>query len=98
MKKKLENIIDTLRELTPTLQKQFAVETIELFGSYSRMENNSKSDLDLLVTFSKTPGLIKFIALENFLTDEIGIKVDLVMKNSLRPGLRNSILNSSLPI
>lgn len=98
MKKKLENIIDTLRGLNPTLQKQFAVETIELFGSYSRMENNSKSDLDLLVTFSKTPGLQKFIALENFLTDEIGIKVDLVMKNSLKPRLRNSILNSSLPI
>lgn len=98
MKKKLENIIDILRELNPTLQKHFAVETIELFGSYGRMENNSKSDLDLLVTFSKTPGLLKFIALENFLTDEIGIKVDLVMKNSIKPRLRNSILNSSLPI
>ena len=98
MKKKLENIIDTLRELNPTLQKQFAVETIELFGSYSRKENNSKSDLDLLVTFSKTPSLLKFIALENFLTDKIGVQVDLVMKDSLKPQLRSAILNSSFLI
>jgi len=46
----------------------------------------------LLVTFSKTPGLLEFIRLENELTDTLGIKVDIVMKDSLKPGLKDYIL------
>ena len=32
-------------------------------------------------------GLLKFIALENYLHDPLGIKVDLVEKQALKPGL-----------
>lgn len=98
MKKNLNQIFQAIRELTPTLQKEYNVSTLEVFGSYIRKSQKRNSDLDLLVTFSKTPNLIKFIELENFLSDRIGIKVDLVMKDSIRPRLRKSILNSSIPV
>jgi len=98
MGKNLDQILQIIRSLLPTLQKEFNVRTLEIFGSYIRKDQKPKSDLDLLVMFSKTPTLIQFIELENFLSDRIGIKVDLVMKDSIRPRLRNSILNSAIPV
>ncbi|MHB8905917.1 MAG: nucleotidyltransferase family protein [Melioribacteraceae bacterium] len=98
MEKNLDQILQIIRLLLPTLQKEFNVRTLEIFGSYIRKDQKPKSDLDLLVMFSKTPTLIQFIELENFLSDKIGIKVDLVMKDSIRPRLRNSILNGAIPV
>jgi predicted nucleotidyltransferase len=96
MKNNLTNIITKLRQELPYVQKEFDVDEIELFGSYLRQEQNSKSDLDLLVTFKITPGLIKFLKLENYLSDILKIKVDLVLKDSIKPVLRNQILNNTL--
>ncbi|MCL4551399.1 MAG: nucleotidyltransferase family protein [Bacteroidetes bacterium] len=98
MKKDLNKILTILRGVTPFLRKEFNVESIEVFGSYIRKEQNLKSDLDLLVTFSKTPSLLKFVELENFLSDKIGIKVDLVMKNTVKPGLKHSILSHTISV
>jgi len=98
MNKRLSNIVDKIRDLTPTLKKQYGVKDIELFGSYVHGVSNSKSDLDVLVTFSRTPGLIKFITLKNFLSDRIGIEVDLVMKESLKPQLKKYIVNNTLSV
>ena len=98
MNKDLKKILTTLRSLKPYLSKTYKVKEIEVFGSYIRKEQRKNSDLDLLVTFSKTPGLLEFIKLENYLSDMLGIKVDLVMKDSLKPRLRPYILNEVVAI
>lgn len=98
MKRNLNEILLIIRALMPTLKQEFNVRTLEIFGSYIKKDQKQNSDLDLMVTFSKTPTLIKFIELENFLSDRIGIKVDLVMKDSIRPRLRSSILNDAIPV
>lgn len=98
MKNNLTDIIIKLRQELPYVQKEFDVDEIELFGSYLRQEQNSKSDLDLLVTFKITPGLFKFLKLENYLSDILKIKVDLVLKDSIKPVLRNQILNHTLRV
>jgi len=98
MQKKLVNIKNKLRATIPKLSEEFNVKTVEIFGSYSKDEQTQKSDIDLLVTFSITPSLLKFIALENNLSDLLNIKVDLVMKNSIKPRLSESILNESIQI
>ena len=61
----IDNIELALRESAPYLKSAYDVETIGIFGSFVRGEQNSKSDLDLLVTFIRKPGLFKFISLEN---------------------------------
>ena len=63
-----------------------------VFGSYVRDEQSSDSDLDLLVTFSETPGLLQLIQMENYLSDLFELKVDLVMKTSLKPRLSQQVL------
>ncbi|APH38571.1 nucleotidyltransferase family protein [Methanohalophilus halophilus] len=82
-----------LREMLPQLKDQYNVKYIGLFGSYIRGEQTPESDLDILVEFSKTPTLLQFIDLENHLSDNLGIKVDLVMKDSLKPNIGKHILS-----
>ena len=94
----LEKLLIKLREVFPSLKKQYHVRTMEVFGSYVRGEERPDSDLDLLVTFDETPTLFQFVALENTISDLLGIQVDLVMKDSLKPTLEKYILEEAQPI
>ncbi len=92
MKKDLKNISSVLRKELPKLKSEFKVSTLEIFGSYVRNEQNSKSDLDILVTYSKAPDLLQFIELENYLSDLFELKVDLVMRSALKPNIGKRII------
>jgi predicted nucleotidyltransferase len=96
--KTLEEIKTQLEELKPTLKKRYEVETIGIFGSYSRSEQTKKSDADILVVFSKNAhvGFFKFLELEEFLTRKLGVKVDLVTKNALKPTMKDQILQETV--
>ena len=65
-----------------------------LFGSTARGEADSKSDIDLLVEFSKTPSLLKHVGIEYELSESIfnNRKVDLITKKSLNKYIAPSIL------
>jgi len=67
--KTLDEIKAQLQELKPILKQRYQVETIGIFGSYSRKEQNSKSDIDILVTFIEPNDidLIDFIEIRQFL-------------------------------
>jgi uncharacterized protein len=94
----LEKILEVLRQQIPTLTARYSVETLEVFGSYVRSEQKQDSDLDILVTFREVPSLLTFIAIENYLTDLLGVKVDLVMKDSLKPKIGQQILREAIPV
>ena len=94
--KDLEEIKRKLAELKPVLREKFKVESIGLFGSYVRGEQKGESDLDVLVEFSEPIGLFKFIELEGFLSDELGTKVDLVMKKTLKKRIKERIINEAI--
>lgn len=81
-----------LYEMLPDLKMDYNISYIGLFGSYVRGENTPESDLDVLVEFSRTPTIFRFLHLENYLSDSLGIKVDLVMKNALKPNIGKYIL------
>jgi len=73
-KRSLETLLKELRQQLPTLAERCGVETLKVFGSYVRAEQKADSDLDLLVTFQKAPSLLTFIAIENYLSDELGAR------------------------
>ncbi len=95
MNNKLNNILLKLREELPLLRTQYYVTSLEVFGSYVRNEQTPKSDLDILVTFSKAPSLFKFIELEDLLSGLLGVKVDLVMKSSLKTNIGRRIISEA---
>lgn len=95
----------TTREIKKILQKnkklleeKYRVKKIGIFGSYMRKETNKKSDIDILVEFSETPDIFKFIDLENFLRKLLDIKVDLVTKEALKPLIKKEILKETVYI
>jgi uncharacterized protein len=92
--KTLEEIKQQLESLKPTLSERYGVETIGVFGSYTRGDQTRKSDIDILVTFKKEahPGLFEFLDLEEVLAKKLGTKVDLVSKNALKPYIGKRIL------
>jgi hypothetical protein len=86
-----------LKAIKPELESRFKVSSIGYFGSYARGTQNQQSDLDLLVEFSQPVGW-EFFTLENYLEHLLGLKVDLVTRNSLKEQIKDSILNQVLYI
>ncbi len=93
-----EKITNRLREDMPYLKDRYNVRSLGLFGSYMRGEQQSGSDVDILVEFEESPSLLGFMALERHLSELIGRKVDLVMKSALKPGIGERILEEVVSI
>jgi predicted nucleotidyltransferase len=89
---------DLLRQQKPTLADRYGVLELALFGSRVRGDQTDASDLDVLVSFSRAPTLLQFICLEQELTDLLGVKVDLVMRESLRPQVRERVLQELVAV
>ena len=96
--RRLDEYLSKLRQHRPELEARFGVRSLGVFGSHVRNEDRQGSDLDVLVSFEKTPGLLSFLALENHLADLLGVKVDLVMEDSLKPGIGERILRERVPV
>ena len=96
--KTIKEITSTLETLKPTLSERYGVETIGVFGSYTRGEQTKKSDIDILVTFrQEVPvGFFKFLELEEFLSKKLGAKVDLVTKDALKPFIKDRVLRETV--
>jgi predicted nucleotidyltransferase len=74
------------------LKEEYKVKTIGIFGSYARGEQKETSDIDILVEFYETPSLLDFIGLEQYLSDLLNIKVDLVSSKSIHPLIKDYIM------
>jgi hypothetical protein len=96
--KNINEIKSQLIELKPFLFEKYKVKEIGIFGSYAKGISHQKSDLDILVSFEQPPDLFTFIELKNFLSERLKIKVDLVMKNVLKPNIGKKILEKVMYI
>ena len=90
--KTLNEIQELLHQYKPMIQEKYKVRELGIFGSYVRGEQNEESDVDVLIDYEEAPSLLQLIDLENFLTEHLGIKVEVVTKNGLKPKRRERIL------
>lgn len=76
------------------------MKSIGIFGSYIRGEEKKESDLDILVEFEESAdlSLLGFVRLENRLSEELGVKVDLVEKGTLKPRIGKRVLEEVVSI
>jgi len=72
--------------------RQNDVSMVGVFGSTARGEAKKKSDIDLIVRFSKRKSLLALVRLERELTEALGKKVDLLTEAALSPYLHEQIL------
>lgn len=87
-----------LRGQLPTLAERYGVRRLSLFGSYVRGEEGPDSDLDILVEFAHPPTLFEFVRIEQELQALLGVKVDLVMREGLKPRIGEAILHEAVPV
>lgn len=102
MEKKLpgevSRFVRVLKKHLPFLAERYKVKYMGVFGSYIRDEQKRTSDLDLLVEFYETPSLFQYIRFENYLSKLFGVKVDLVMKDALKPAIGKHILKEVVEV
>jgi predicted nucleotidyltransferase len=87
--KEIEKIIQKNKK---ELKEKYGLKEIGIFGSYVKGEQDENSDVDMLVEVERPMGFVKFIKLENHLSQILGIKVDLVTKKALKPYIGRRIL------
>ncbi len=82
------------------LAERYGVTAIGIFGSYVRNEQRPDSDLDILIELEDPPriSLLGLVNLENYLTDLLGIKVEVAIKKNLKPRLSPHILHEVVMI
>jgi len=74
------------------LCRQNDVSMVGIFGSMARGEAKRKSDIDLIVRFSKRKSLLAMVRLERELSEALGRKVDLLTEAAISPYMRERVL------
>ena len=74
------------------LCRQNDVSMVGIFGSMARGEAKKKSDIDLIVRFSKRKSLLAMVRLERELSEALGRKVDLLTEAAISPYMRERVL------
>jgi hypothetical protein len=92
----LDEVKKILENHKKTLEQNFRVKGIGIFGSYVRGDQKDKSDVDVLVEFDEPVSLLEVVKLENYLSDLLQIKVDLVPQKDIRQELREKILKETI--
>ena len=72
--------IEKLKQATPYIRSEFGVDSLCLFGSMARGDNDEASDVDICVEMP--PKALKVVALKLYLQELLGVAVDIVRKTS----------------
>jgi len=89
-----DEILRKLEENRETI-KGFGVRRLGIFGSYARDEQTETSDIDFLVEFER-PTFKNYFGLKFFLEELFDCKVDLVFHDTIKPRIRNAILEETV--
>jgi len=96
----LSEIKQILRAHRPHLAEKYGVVDVGVFGSYVRNEQRADSDVDILIELVNPPriSLIGLVELEHYLSEIIGVKADVALKQNLRKRIGQRILSEVVPI
>jgi predicted nucleotidyltransferase len=78
--------------------KDFGVDRLAIFGSVARDEAGADSDIDILVEYQPGArvGLFGFVRLQRFLSELLGVRVDLATPAALREEMKDDILREAI--
>ena len=88
----LPTILEKLTAAVPELRRRFKVARVGVFGSYARGQESAGSDLDVLVDFAEDWQYSDLFDLQERLNALLGIKVDVVSREGLKPYIGRRIL------
>jgi predicted nucleotidyltransferase len=93
-----DQILSFLTQNRKLFRDKYHIVRIGLFGSYARDEQNSSSDIDLLVEFEEnTQDLYELkIQLKEFFHIQLGVDVDICREKYIKPRIKNTILKEAV--
>jgi hypothetical protein len=71
---------------------------VRVFGSVARGDESEHSDVDLLVDLGTGVGLVALAGLAREIGEIVGVAVDVVPADSLKPGMREQVLAEAIPL
>jgi hypothetical protein len=89
-----QEIVRLLEQNAPVIRR-YGVRSLGLFGSGARGTAREDSDLDFVVEF-ETKSFDAYMDLKAFLEQLFGCQVDLVLRDTIKPSLRETILKEAL--
>jgi uncharacterized protein len=92
----LDDVIVQLRRVQPELRRRYRIRELGIFGSYARGEQTEDSDLDILVKLGDDVGLLELAGLQQDLSDALGVRVDLVVRDAVKRGVARRILSEAV--
>jgi hypothetical protein len=91
-----KNIIRSIHDNIGQI-KGYGIKRIGIFGSFARSSQNNKSDIDVLVEFyPEEKSFDNYMELKFFLEKLLRRKVDLVIKDAIKPRIKRYILDEVL--
>lgn len=90
--------IDEVKNKVIPILKHYGVKRAALFGSLVRGDTKPDSDLDILVEIEDNISLLDFIGLKIEIEETLGKKVDLVEYSTIKPLIKERILNEQVVI
>lgn len=94
----IEDLLKAKREEILKIAAKHGARNIRIFGSVSRGEADSESDLDILVEFLPGSTLLSQSAMIRELESLLGIKVDVVSDQGLRERIRDRVLREAVAL
>ena len=79
-----EEILSLLTQNKPELETRFKVRRLAIFGSYARGDQQSDSDVDILVDIDPSVGL-EFVILAEQIEQLLDLPVELVSRRAIKP-------------
>lgn len=90
--------IEEIRKKISLVLKKYHIKKAGVFGSYAKTNQSKSSDIDILIELENTPSLLEFIRIKLELETILKNKVDLVEYATLKPLLKNQILEEEIRI
>ena len=89
--KSIEEVKAIIVQNQTVLEEKYKVKSLAFFGSFVRGEQQEGSDIDIMVEFSEPVGLL-FVHLADYLEELLGMKVDLLTPDAVKPNRRKYIM------
>ena len=96
--KTLDEIRSIIRAHQDELYSRYKARVVGIFGSYVRGEQQPDSDLDVLAAFDSDASLFDLGGAQVMLSELLGLKVDLIPQEDVRPELKEKIESEAVAV